>query len=323
MSETIPESPLGRVGVVGLGFLGRGIAACALGYGFEVVGISRDAKQRTACDDFVEVAIDELIEHLDFDPSLRELWRPRFTATSDYSELSSCEFVIESVAEDLSIKQQVFDAIEAVIEPNIPIASNTSAIPITRLQEGRQNPGRFVGMHWAEPAHATRFLELIRGEHTTDTTFDVAERIGRLLGKDPCRVERDIPGFIVNRLGYSIYREALSLIERGVADAETIDRAFRNAVGLWASFCGPLRWIDITGGPEFYERLMRGVLPTLSNASEPPAPIRELANQKLRGSVGGRGFYEYTEEESRRWEKLYHEQVWAVRRVQAELAKRR
>ena len=323
MSETTPESSLKRVGVVGLGFLGRGIAACALGHGLEVVGISRDSKERAACLEFIDVAIDELIEHLDFDTSLRELWRSRFTATSEYSELSSCEFVIESVAEDLSIKQQVFDAIEAVIDPNIPIASNTSAIPITRLQEGRQNPGRFVGMHWAEPAHATRFLELIRGEHTTDTTFEAAERLGHLLGKDPCRVEKDVPGFIVNRLAYSVYREALSLIERGVADAETIDRAFQNAFGLWASFCGPLRWIDITGGPEFYERLMRGVLPDLSAASEPPAPIRELASQKLRGSAGGRGFYEYTEEESRRWEELYHEQVWAVRRAQAELARRR
>ena len=107
MSETTPESPRPRVGVIGLGFFGRGIAACALGHGLDVVGISRDPRKRAACGDFIKLAIDELIEHLDFDPSLRELWRDRFTSSSEYGELASCEFVIESVAEDLSISARL------------------------------------------------------------------------------------------------------------------------------------------------------------------------------------------------------------------------
>ena len=129
--------------------------------------------------------------------------------------------------------------IEAVVAADVPIASNTSALPITTLQEGRLHPERFLGMHWAEPAYATRFLELIRGQHTSDAAMTKANSLATALGKEPCVVAKDVPGFIVNRLGYAMYREAVNMLESGVADAATIDRAFRNACGIWASLCGP------------------------------------------------------------------------------------
>jgi 3-hydroxybutyryl-CoA dehydrogenase len=112
-----------------------------------------------------------------------------------------------------------------------------------------------------------------------------------------------------------MYREALHLLETGVADAETIDRSFRNACGLWATLCGPFRWIDISGGPQLYSRVMRGILPTLCDETEPLAPIRKLEEAEALGIVNGRGFYSYSSEEARRWEELYREHAWTVRKL--------
>ena len=154
------------------------------------------------------------------------------------------------------------------VAPDVPIASNTSAIPITSLQEGRWHPDRFLGMHRFEPAHATRFLELVPGEYTCDATMNAAIALARRCGKNPSVLAKDIPGFIVNRLGYALLREALSLLALGVADAETIDRSFRNVCGVWSTVFDPLQWIDLTGGPVLHGECMKHFFlrsPTPSN----------------------------------------------------------
>jgi 3-hydroxybutyryl-CoA dehydrogenase len=173
-------------------------------------------------------------------------------------------------------------------------------------------------MHWAEPAHATRFMELVRGRETSDAAFQAAAALAKAIGKEPSLVLKDVPAFVVNRLGYAMYREAFHLLESGVADKETIDRSFRNAVGLWATFCGPLRWMDLTGGPALYAKAMAGVLPTLSNATELPKSLAELADADARGIANGRGFYEYTEQDVRQWEERFREHAWTVRKLVGE-----
>jgi len=301
------------VGIVGLGLLGKGIATCLLGHGLRVVGLARRSATHREAANYIEQGIEELIEHADFDPALRETWRARCTPTDDYKSLSECGFVIESVAEDFSVKQSVFDRIESEIGPDVPIASNTSALPISRLQQSRRHPERFLGMHWAQPVHAARFLEIIRGEQTSDAVMDFAEQLGRLVGKSPSIVRKDVPGFIVNRLGYAVHREAMHLVELGVADIETIDRAYRNAVGMWSTLCGPFRWMDLNGGPAMYAQGMSSVLGDLCTSPEVPGLAQRLAEENARGIVNGRGFYQYTEEESAEWRRRLHERVWQVR----------
>lgn len=269
-----------RIGVVGLGLLGRGIAECFLNQGFQVVGVDRNPEPQ--------------VQHANF------------TQTTDFAALADCTFVVESITEDAGAKDEVLAQIEAVVSADAIIASNTSAIPISQLQARRTHPARFVGMHWAEPAQLTRFLELIRGDQTSPETLAATEAMGRRLGKDPHVCGKDIPGFIVNRIGYAMYREALHLLDSGVADAETIDRAVRNALGLWATVCGPFRWMDITGGPELYAKAMAPVLPTLCNATEPSPTMRRAR------------FHECSEEEQRRWEALYQQHAARVTAMQQE-----
>jgi 3-hydroxybutyryl-CoA dehydrogenase len=307
-----------RVGVVGLGLLGRGITACFLGHGFEVVAFARNERSHAPVREHIGQMMDELVDLGGFDAGLRQNWPARYFPTTDYAALRDCSFVVESVLEDIAIKHEVFDRIETEVSATTIIASNSSAIPITQLQQRRQYPERFLAMHWAEPAHATRFMEIIRGEKTSEATIQTTLALARRLGKEPSLLQKEIPGFIANRIGYAMYREALSLLDSGVADAETIDRSVRNALGLWATVCGPLRWIDLTGGPELYAKAVQHVLPTLNNSTELPPVLKKLTQTGARGIVNGRGFYNYTPEEARCWEELYRRHAWRVAQMQNE-----
>ncbi|RXH54124.1 3-hydroxyacyl-CoA dehydrogenase family protein [Granulicella sibirica] len=303
------------VGIVGLGFMGRNVAGCLLASGLGVVSYTLLEQEYVEARVTIAKAIEELIERAGYDPALREEWSARYTEAGSIGELAGCGFVLESITESLEAKNSLFADLESVLGASVPIASNTSALPISLLQKGHRHPERFLGMHWAEPAHATRFLELIRGDLTDDFTMETATVLAKRLGKDPCVVQQDLPGFIANRMGYAMYREACNLLALGVGDAETIDKAFSNTFGLWASVCGPFRWIDLTGGPALYGKAMSGVLPTLSNTAEVPEPMATMMRDGLTGVKCGQGFHSYTPEETARWEEIYREQVWRVRRV--------
>lgn len=304
------------VGVVGLGLLGRGIATCLLAHGFRVVACDAGPEARAEARRHIERSVRDLIDRGGFAPSLAGEWPGRYQDGEDVAALAACDFVVESIPEDLSAKRALFDDIERVVGPDVPIASNTSGLPISLLQEGRGNPGRFVGMHWAEPCHLTRFLEVVRGERTEDATVDAALALGGRLGKDPTLVRKDVDGFIVNRLGYAMFREAFWLLENGVADVESIDRAFRNAVSVWANIAGPFRWMDLTGLPA-YAAVMERLFPKLSTSAEVPETMRRLVDGGAQGVANGRGFYTYSAEEAAEWQAALVENVWRVRDAQA------
>jgi len=304
--------PTRTVGIVGLGLLGRGIAACLLSNDFRVVGLTLTQESRDEARKYIASAIDDLIGRGGFPASLGAEWSGRYVEAVDVSELSACDFVIESVYEDLDVKQRLFDEIEAVVGLSVPIASNTSALPISLLQESRRRPERFIGAHWAEPCHLTRFLEVVRGDLTDDATTEAVMDLARRAGKDPSLVRKDVEGFIVNRIGYAMYREAFWLLENGVADVETIDRSFRNAISVWANIAGPFRWMDLSGIPA-YAAVMKRLWPKLSCAAEVPRILTDLIEDGAKGISNGKGFYNYTPEEAARWEQRLIENVWISR----------
>jgi 3-hydroxybutyryl-CoA dehydrogenase len=310
-----------KVGLVGLGFLGRGIAACLVAHSVRVVAFVRSADSQREGEEYIERAMHELVSNAGYPADLPARWRDSIKFVTEYEPFHDSDFVIETVVEDVEIKNQVFDELERVVGNTVPIASNTSSLAVSLLAERREHPERFLGMHWAEPAYATRFMELIRGARTNDATFERAIRLACDVGKEPSLVQKDVPAFVVNRIGYAMLREALSLLEEGVADAETIDRSFRHAVGLWAAFAGPLRWVDLSGGPALYGKTMSNVLPTLSNATEISASMRQMMENDDKGIVNGRGFYQYSPEESQIWEDRFRRSVWQVWHWADELAR--
>jgi 3-hydroxybutyryl-CoA dehydrogenase len=301
----------GKIGIIGMGLLGRGIAACFLAKGFHVVvhSIGDDWRRQARHD--IAAAMDDLVCHACAEPRLRADWIDRYRESDSITAMYDCEFMIESVAEDLAVKRSVLEQIESVVGPTVPIATNTSSMPITLLQQNRRHPERIIGMHWAAPCHVTKFLEIIRGERTDDATTRAAVELGAAAGKEPCLVNKDVPGFIVNRLGYAIFREALALLEAGVADVQTIDRAFQHAIGLYASIAGPFRWMDLTGLAPYVEAMGR-LFPQLNNGTEIPATIRALVEGGAKGITNGRGFYSYSPEQARLWQQRLLENVWRV-----------
>ncbi len=302
---------MNTIGIVGLGLLGRGIATCLLSRGLNVIALDRDAAVVTAARTHIEDSLKEMVSRGALAEEVATSWESRYQEAASFSDFSSCQFMIESVAEDLTTKRAVFTELEAVLSTETPIGSNTSALPITFLQAECRHPERIVGMHWAEPCQITRFLEVIRGDQTNTATAEAALQLGRQAGKDPTLVNKDVAGFIVNRLGYAMYREAFWLLEQGVADVETIDRSFRNAISVWADVAGPFRWMDLTGLPA-YAAVMERLFPQLSNRTDVPPEMKQLVESGAKGIANGRGFYQYTPEEARRWEQAITENVWRL-----------
>jgi 3-hydroxybutyryl-CoA dehydrogenase len=299
------------IGLAGLGFLGRGIATCLLARGFHVIAFDPAPGAEQDLKSYIETAAAEIASFTGNAESLAD-WPKRLTHVQEPADFRSCELIIESITEDLAAKQSLFALLEEHVSPQIPIASNTSSLPITLLQASCKYPERFAGMHWASPAYATRFLEIIQGEQTNAATIDIIFSIAIELGKDPAVVKKDIPGFIANRIAYAMYREALHLLETGVADAETIDRVCCNSLGLWTALCGPFRWIDITGGPALYGKAMETIIPTLSNESRTPATIQRMRDNDDRGTVNGRGFYTYAPGSAVQWQAALYEHAWKI-----------
>jgi 3-hydroxybutyryl-CoA dehydrogenase len=304
------------IGIAGLGLLGRGISASLLAHGYRVAAYTPNPDEYLLAEAEIRLAIGELAEHAQYPSALIDEWPGRFIHVADLEAFADCSFVIESIVECLEAKRALYRRLESIVSAETPIATNTSSLPIGELQAECLHPERLVGMHWAEPAHATRFLEIVRGAATDDQTVAAAEKLARSVGKEPCAVSADLPGFIANRLAYAMYREAFHLLQSGVANAETIDRSFRNSVGLWAAVCGPLRWIDLTGGPSLYCHAMDNVLPGLCKEESSQKFIHGVVRENARGVIDGEGFYTYAPGDVAEWEQRFREHVWLIKSAQ-------
>jgi len=307
MSEKI------RIGVVGLGLMGSSIVTCILAAGHEVTALTRNIERtgeaRKRITNFLVQLQEEKMLKDDPGKILKNL-----TITDDYSLFTNHEIVIESIIENVDEKKQVFQQLESILSSTAIIGTNTSAIPVTILQSGLKHPERLLGIHWGEPAHILRFLEVICGEKT-DIRY--AERIVTLAeewGKEPSLVRRDIRGFITNRLMYSMMREAIYLVENGYATIEDIDRACRNDMGYWITFAGLFRFMDLTGIPA-YLTVMKDLFPELNNSTKAPHFIDELVTSGAKGVSNAHGFYSYTKESAEKWEKLFIKFTYEIRKL--------
>jgi 3-hydroxybutyryl-CoA dehydrogenase len=316
-----PSQPGGRserlnpaevpVGVIGLGLMGTSIIACLLAAGHPVVAVTRSLAKhphpkRHALELLKQMAKEGLLKR-----SPDRLIQ-NFTVSEDYASLADRQIVIESIIENLETKKQTLARIEEVVSPATLIGSNTSAIPVTILQQGTRHPERILGIHWAEPAHVTRFMEVICGNQTRIGFAEQVVAMARYWGKEPSLLRRDIRGFITNRIMYAMLREAFYLVENGYATIEDVDRSLRNDYGYWMTFAGPFRFMDLTGIPA-YMAVMKDLWPELSCETKVPPLMDKLVQSGARGISNARGFYQYTPDEAKRWEKLFLKFTYEIR----------
>lgn len=302
-----------EIGVVGLGLMGSSIVTCLLSAGHKVIALTRhidkEVEIRRKILFFLEQLNDEGILKADPAQVLQNL-----KVTDKFSSFRNCEVVIESIVEKTDEKKKVFTELENVLSPKAIIGSNTSAIPVTILQNGLQHPQRLLGIHWGEPAHILKFLEVICGDQTDIKNAEKIVALAEMWGKEPSLVRRDIRGFITNRLMYALIREGMSLVENGYATVEDIDRACRNDMGYWITFAGPFRFMDLTGIPS-YLNVMRELFPELDNSAKAPEFIEQLVAKGAKGVSNAHGFYPYTKESAEKWEKLFVKFSYDIRKL--------
>ena len=313
------------VAVVGLGLMGCSIATCFLLAGHPVVAVA------PIPDDLLH-AEKRIREHLrkalanELTTNPPEFYFENLTITEDYADLANCQLVVECTIENTAIKEAVYQKIERYLSPAALLTSNTSAIPISTLQQLTAHPARFLGLHWTEPAHTTRFLEIICGDQTDIKNGEYLYELSHARGKEPILVRKDIAGFITNRLMYAMYREAISLVEGGYATIEDVDRSCRNNAGYFMTMVGVFRWMDLTGVPA-YHTVMQRLLPTLNNSTEVPELIDKVVREGGRGVANGQGFYDYEPGEAELWEQTFSEFTYEIRelalRYPADVVKRK
>jgi 3-hydroxybutyryl-CoA dehydrogenase len=302
MGEELKAADI-TIGVVGLGLMGSSIVVSLLLAGHEVVAIEPVAGERDVASTRIHQQLKRCEKHGMLNAP-RERYLSMLTVSDDYGPLRRCELVLECVIEKMDIKDAVYQKIASASSPDTIIATNTSAIPISILQELVCFPDRFIGIHWSEPAFATRFLEITCGRKTSQATADRAFAVALLWGKEPTVLRKDIRGFITNRLMYAIYREAFALVERGTATMEDIDRSFRYDEGSWMTLMGVFRRIDFMGLDDCHA-IFSAVFPLLDNSDRMPAVMEQL----LKDASGGLGavarLHPYAPGEVEKWKEAF------------------
>jgi 3-hydroxybutyryl-CoA dehydrogenase len=298
-------------GVIGLGLMGTSITACLLAHNQKVFAIESDiGRRRTA-----RRRVSALLHGMSRGGLLRrapETVLERFYVSDRFEVLAECDIVLESITESVAAKRQVIKNIERVVSDKALIGTNTSGIPVTELQRRTRHPERILGIHWGEPAHTLRFMEIICGKETDPAMAEVAMRLAADWGKEPTLLRRDIRGFLTNRVFYAMLREAFYLVEAGYATPADLDRSLRNDLGYWITFAGPFRMMDLMGLRAF-ETVMHDLFPELNCAKRTPRLMEKLVRSGARGIANQRGFYRYTPAQAKRWERLFLQFSYDIR----------
>ncbi|MGH2644548.1 MAG: 3-hydroxyacyl-CoA dehydrogenase family protein [Chitinophagaceae bacterium] len=293
------------IGVVGLGLMGSSIVVSLLITGHRVIGVAPISGEKEIALPRIKKLLAQCEEASLLEASIG-FYLSFLTISDDYNLLEHCELVMECVIEKIEVKEVVYKKITSVTYPDTIIGTNTSAIPISLLQRDISFPERFIGIHWAEPAFATRFMEITRGDQTSPKTTKIVYGLACQWGKEPTLLRKDIKGFITNRLMYAVYRETFAIVEEGTASMEEVDKAFRYDVGSWMMLMGIFRRLDFLGLEDFLI-IYRNIFPKLNNSGKVPAIMQKLVAMKATGIQSRKGLYDYTTEEAGEWEKAFGE----------------
>jgi 3-hydroxybutyryl-CoA dehydrogenase len=232
-----------RVGIVGSGIMGAGVAEVTARAGFDVVVRSRRAETATDLRNRLEKSLGRQVEKGTLADDEREAALARVVTTTDLDALRDCDLVLESIVEDLTAKQTLFTQLDQLVQPGAILASNTSTLPVVELAVATERPDQVCGIHFFNPAPAMALVELIRPLTASDETMAEARAFAERCGKDPVEVA-DRAGFIVNALLFPYLNNAVRLLENGIASRDDIDTAMRGGCNFPM---GPLALLDLVG----------------------------------------------------------------------------
>jgi 3-hydroxybutyryl-CoA dehydrogenase/5-formyl-3-hydroxy-2-methylpyridine 4-carboxylate dehydrogenase len=307
-----------KVAVVGAGTMGPGMAATFARHGFDTTLFDVKPEQLEKARGAVDFVYTILTGGGFMTTEDADAGRSRITYVTDLAEaLAGADFVVETVPEQKDVKQQVFKDLEALVGDEVILASNTSGIPISDLASVTRVPGRVVGMHWSNPPHLIPVIEVIRGEQTSDQTARQTVEVVEKIGMVPAIVDRDVAGFVENRILYAIMREALHLLDEGVASAEAIDTITKWGIGYKLAVIGPLELLDMAG-LDIYTSVA-GYLNKSLNAS--PEVSKTVTDKVAAGQLGIKtqgGLFDYTPEQIQQLQQQRGRKLVATRKALAD-----
>jgi 3-hydroxybutyryl-CoA dehydrogenase len=278
-----------RIAVIGAGLMGHGIAQVFALAGHDVTiydafPASLDTVKARIVANFKDLGDDEGAVN-------------RVTPEADLAKaVISADYVVEAVLEDLPLKKKIFAEIEKHVRPDTILASNTSVIPITSIMQDLQKRDRALGTHWWNPPFLVPLVEVIETQWTSPAAVDFTMKLHAAAGKKPAHVKKDVPGFIGNRLQHALWREAISLVERGICDAETVDTVIKAAFGRRLAVLGPLENADMVG-TDLTLAIHQNVLGDIENRPGPSPYLEKLVKDGKLGFKTGEGFRKWSPEE--------------------------
>lgn len=301
-----------NVSVIGAGLMGHGIAQIFAVHGYNVTLMDT---QETILSQAIDNARSNLtlmaekgIGHADrIDEAIE-----RIKTTLDMKEAAAeAHFVVEAVSENLELKQRIFQELDSICPQGAILTTNTSVISITEIAQKATNRERIVGTHFWNPPYLIPLVEVIRGNDSSveavDTTYDLLEGVG----KHPVRVNKDVPGFVGNRLQHALWREAISIVEHGIADAATVDECIKFGFGLRLPALGPMENADMVGN-DLVLAIHDYILKHIENSPEPSPLLRKKVEDGDLGFKSGRGFQEWSPEAARKSRKRLQEYLLKV-----------
>ncbi len=278
-----------RVGIVGSGIMGSGVAECAAKSGFEVVLRSRKPETAEAMHSSLNASLTKQVERGKLDEADAKAALARVTPTSELADLAECDLVLESVVEDLAVKRELFNALDRVCGESTLLATNTSTLPVVDLAMETGRPDRVCGIHFFNPAPVMTLVEIVRPITASDETIAEAKAFAEACGKKTVEV-RDQAGFIVNALLFPYLNNAVRLLENQVASRDDIDAAMQGGCNFPM---GPLALLDLVGLDTSL-----AILDALYDEHRDPnyaaVPVlRRMVSAGLLGRKSGQGFYDY------------------------------
>ena len=280
-----------QIAVIGAGLMGHGIALTMARAGHRVVVTDPVDGARAALPDRVA----DSLRLMAIEPA-PILARISVVATVP-AAVAAAEFVFEAAPEKLALKQSLFAEIEAHAPATAILCSNTSVMPITQIMAGLRDKTRGLGTHWWNPPHLIPLVEVIRTVDTSETAMTATMVLLVSAGKTPVRVEKDVPGFIGNRLQHALWREAISLVERGICDAAAVDAVIKASFGRRLAVLGPLENADLVG-TDLTLDIHTTVLADLENRPGPSPLLQQMVADGRLGMKSGQGFHRWTPDDA-------------------------
>lgn len=286
-AENFPATVPARVGVLGGGRMGAGIAHAFLLAGAEVVVVERDEQAAAGARERVESSLAKSLERGAIDGNL-DVWAQRLQVSTDYADFGPCGLVVEAVPEDFELKAAALKAVEEQLEASAWLATNTSSLSVAKLAETLQRPANFCGLHFFNPVPASLLVEVVLAQQTSPELAAAAKGWVEALAKTAV-VVHDAPGFASSRLGVAIALEAMRMVEEGVASAEDIDAAM---VLGYKHPVGPLKTTDIVG-LDVRLGIAEYLASTLGERFAPPQILRDKVARGELGRKSGKGFFDW------------------------------